>query len=91
MNFGTLTQLVLEDMPESELNDILSWMVAVGLPVTLGELGVTDLSREHLLPAAEAACAENDTMGNLPFAVTPENVYHAMLAADAFGRKALNK
>jgi len=91
VNFGTITQLVLEDMPESELNDILSWMVAVGLPVTLSELGVTDLSREHLLPAAEAACAENDTMGNLPFAVTPENVYHAMLAADAFGRKALNK
>ena len=66
-------------------------MVAVGLPVPLGELGVTDLSREHLLPAAEAACAENDTMANLPFAVTPEEVYNAMLAADCFGRRALGK
>lgn len=91
VNFGTLTQLVLENIPEQELQDLLQWMVAVGLPVTLGELGVTDLSREHLLPAAAAACAENDTMGNLPFAVTPEDVYHAMLAADRFGRKALGK
>lgn len=91
VNFGTLTQLVLENMPEDELNSLLRWMIAVGLPVTLGELGVTDLSREHLLPAAAAACADNDTMCNLPFEVTPEQVYHAMLAADRFGRKALGR
>ena len=89
VNFGTLTQLVLENIPEEELSDILDWMTAVGLPVTFEELGITDTSREHLMPVAEAACAADDTLHNMPFEVTPEIVYNAMLAADAYGRAAL--
>ncbi len=89
VNFGTLTQLVLEKLPEAELAPVLSWMVDVGLPVTLAQLGVADCSREHLLPVAQAACAEADTLHNMPFPVTPEAVVEAMLAADALGRKAL--
>ena len=80
---------MLENVSEEEISDILDWMTAVGLPVTFEELGITDTSREHLMPAAEAACAENDTMHNMPFEVTPESVYNAMLAADAYGRAAL--
>ena len=91
VNFGTLTQLVLENVAEEELLDILDWMIAVGLPVTLGELGITDTSREHLMPVAEAACAENDTLHNMPCEVTPEIVYNALLAADAYGRAALEE
>ncbi len=91
VNFGTLTQLVLENVPEDEFNDILDWMMIVGLPVTLEQLGITDTRREHLMPVAEAACAETDTLHNLPFAVTPESAYSAMLAADAYGRAALGK
>ncbi len=89
VNFGTLTQLVLENIPEEELADILGWMTSVGLPVTFAELGITDTSREHLMPVAEAACADNDTLHNMPFEVTAESVYNAMLAADAYGREAL--
>ncbi|MCR4891869.1 MAG: glycerol dehydrogenase [Lachnospiraceae bacterium] len=89
VNFGTLTQLVLQNMPEDELFELLDWMVAVGLPVTLAELGITDTSREHLMPAAEAAAAETDTLHNLPEAVDADKVYYAMLAADAFGRTVL--
>ena len=90
VNFGTLTQLVLENVDEEELEDVLDWMVTVGLPVTFEELGITDTSKEHLMPVAEAACAEGDTMGNMPMEVTPEMVYNAMLAADAYGRDALD-
>ncbi len=89
VNFGTLTQLVLENIPEEELADILAWMTSVGLPVTFAELGITDISREHLMPVAEAACADNDTLHNMPFEVTAESVYNAMIAADAYGREAL--
>lgn len=91
VNFGTLTQLVLENIPEDDLVDILSWMVEIGLPVTLGELGITDLSREHLMPVAEAACAEDDTLHNLPVEVNPEKVVNALLAADQFGRAMLEE
>ena len=91
VNFGTLTQLVLEDIPEEELLDILDWMVAVGLPVTFEELGINDTSKDHLMPVAIAACSENDTLHNMPFEVTPDMVYAAMMAADAYGRYALEE
>ena len=91
VNFGTLTQLVLEDMPEEEIFDLLDWMTAVGLPVTLGELGIMDTSREHLMPAAVAACADNDTLHNLAVPVDAEKVYNAMLTADALGKIALDE
>ena len=91
VNFGTLTQLVLENVPEDDLSDLIDWMVSIGLPVTLDELGITDHSREHLMPAAELACAENDTLHNLPVEVNPEKVYNAMLAANAFGKAYLDE
>ncbi len=89
VNFGTLTQLVLEKLPEAELRPVLQWMVDIGLPVTLAQLGISDGSEAHLLPVARAACAEGDTLHNLPFEVGPEAVVAAMQAADALGRRAL--
>jgi len=44
---------------------------------------VTD---EKLMAVATAACAENDTLHNMPFEVTPETVCAAIKAADAYGK-----
>ena len=44
-----------------------------------------DADPARLMQVAELACADGDTMGNLPFAVTKEDVYAAILAADAMG------
>ena len=85
--FGTLTQLVLEDA--DELYEVLDFCVEVGLPVTFAQLGVADASYERVLEVARLACADNDTLHNMPFEVTPEKVANAMLAADAYGRAAL--
>ncbi|SPZ01595.1 glycerol dehydrogenase [Proteus mirabilis] len=38
--FGTLVQLVLENSPLEEIEEVLDFCVQVGLPVTLEELGV---------------------------------------------------
>lgn len=85
--FGTLTQLVLENA--GELYEVLDFCVEVGLPVTFAQLGVADASYERVLEVARLACADNDTLHNMPFEVTPEKVANAMLAADAYGRAAL--
>ena len=85
--FGTLTQLVLENA--EELYEVLDFCVEVGLPVTFAQLGVEDASYERVLEVARLACAPSDTLGNMPFEVTPEKVAAAMLAADAYGRAAL--
>ena len=76
--FGTITQLVLEDIPAEELEDIIDWCIELGLPVTLKELGITEVTDEKLMAVATAACAENDTLHNMPFEVTPETVCAAL-------------
>ena len=84
--FGTITQLVLEDIPAEELEDIIDWCIELGLPVTLKELGITEVTDEKLMAVATAACAETDTLHNMPFEVTPKTVCAAIKAADAYGR-----
>lgn len=83
--FGTLTQLVLENRPLDEINDMIDFCKTLGLPVTFKDLGIDGVSDERLLEAAEASCGLNDTMGNMPFKVTPKDVLAAMKVADKLG------
>lgn len=83
--FGTLAQLVLENIPNEELEDIIEFCIEIGLPVTLKELGVTEVTDEKIMAVATAACAENDTLHNMPFEVTAKTVANAIKAADAYG------
>lgn len=89
--FGTLCQLMLENRPMEELEYIAGFCIEVGLPVTLGELGIAEVTEEKIMAVAETACSENDTLHNMPFPVTPRSVYAAIIAADAFGRYMLDK
>ncbi len=84
--FGTLTQLVLENVDGDELERIIDFCIELGLPVTFKELGITEVTDEKLFAVANAACAEGDTLHNMPFEVTPEKVVAALKAADAYGR-----
>lgn len=84
--FGTITQLVLENMGQEELHKLIEFCVCVGLPITLAELGVKEVDVNKLHEVGEIACASVDTMGNMPFDVTPEDVVAAIIAADALGR-----
>ena len=84
--FGTITQLVLENIPAEELQEIIDFCIELGLPVTLKELGLKEVTDEKLMAVAAAACAETDTLHNMPFEVTPESVCAAIKAADAYGR-----
>lgn len=49
--------------------------------------GLTVLEEcHHMYHGAKAASAEGDTLQNMPFTVTPESVFAAIKAADAYGR-----
>lgn len=89
--FGTITQLVLENVAGDELQDIIEFCISVGLPVTLKELGVEAVTEEKIMSVAKAAAAETDTAHNMPFEITAEKVYAAIMAADSYGRFFLNK
>lgn len=83
--FGTLTQLVLENACTEELEEVINFCLDVGLPITLSDLGIAQVRPEQIMQVAELACAPGDTMGNMPFAVTPQMVCDAILTADATG------
>ncbi len=80
--FGTVTQLVLENRPLEEIEEIVLFCKDCGLPTTLADLGLENVSDERLMAAATESCAENDTMTNMPFEVMPADVFAAMKAAD---------
>lgn len=85
--FGTLVQMVMENRSRAELTEVLHFCREVGLPVTLAEIGITDVRPEKIRKVAEAACAPGETIFNEPLAVSPDVVYAAILAADALGRQ----
>ena len=84
--FGTLVQLVLEDAGEDEIMEVIDFCSEIGLPVTLKGLGIEEVKPEQIMEVARLACAPDDTMGNMPFDVEPEDLYAAIMGADALGR-----
>jgi len=84
--FGVLVQLVLEGQPQSVVEPVLRFATAVGLPVTLAEIGLKEFSGDLLEQVAGRATARGETIHNEPFEVRPDMVADALLAADALGR-----
>lgn len=92
--FGTLTQLVMENYPKEEIDRVIGFCNAVGLPVTLNQLGVSDTSPENLIKAAQVACMEGLTTHHTYFEINPELVLGAIIGANVLGGtslKALNR
>ena len=85
--FGTLAQLVLEDHPLEETRRVYGFFRSVGLPTSLEQIGIGQASDEDLLKVGEHACGPDETMGNMPFEVTPTDVAHALRAADQLGKQ----
>ncbi|OON96513.1 MAG: glycerol dehydrogenase [Candidatus Epulonipiscioides saccharophilum] len=82
--FGTIVQLVLEDAPE--LFEVIKFCKSVGLPTTLKELGIEKIDPEQIKKVAEVATVPNETIHNLPFKVSSDDVYAAILIADSLGQ-----
>ncbi|WP_260861557.1 glycerol dehydrogenase [Citrobacter sp. Marseille-Q6884] len=87
VTFGTLAMLMLTDRDPELISTVYNFCLDLGLPTTLEDIGLQDVSDEELFKAAEAACLPGETMHNEPYEVTPTNVLAAMRAADAEGRR----
>ena len=83
--FGTLTQLALENAPMEEIKEVVSFCKSVGLPTTLADLDAGDVTEKQLREVAKAASVEGETIHNMPFKVTADDVYAAIVTADKFG------
>lgn len=85
--FGTLTQMVLENRPLDEIDEIIGFCQDVGLPTSFEELGIPDVSREQLLEVAKIANSENDTMSSMGFKVSDEDIVAAMYSLDSLSKQ----
>ena len=87
--YGILVQLRLEELsPQSPLaytarQQLLQFYDATGLPKTLADLGMADMSLRDLQHAADVACRAHSDIHHLPFTVTPEALMSALVSTTA--------
>jgi len=85
--FGTIAQLALENAPLEEIGEVIAFCKSVGLPTTLKDLNAENVTESQLRKVAEVATAEGETSHNMPFPVTVESVYAAIVTADKLGKE----
>lgn len=85
--FGTIAQLIIENAPKDEINEVIEFCISVGLPVTLEQVGVSDVERVKI--ACNKACMDGESIHNMLGDVTPEELYNALLTADEIGKRKL--
>ncbi|MDF2614422.1 MAG: iron-containing alcohol dehydrogenase [Clostridia bacterium] len=83
--FGTICQLILENRPKAEIEEVIDFCLSVGLPTTLKDLHV-EPTYEKVMAVAKRAAIEGGIAHAEPFNVTPELFYNCILATDAYVR-----
>lgn len=84
--FALICQLVLAGESSQVTNEILDLFVKLGLPVTLEELGIRNITEEQLKLTAGIA-ASDPCIHNLPLRADEEAIAGAVLLADELGRQ----
>jgi glycerol dehydrogenase len=87
--YGILVQLRLEEMlagnqlAELSRQQLLKFYNEIGLPQTLDDLGLGNITLAQLRQVAEFACNPNSDIHRLPFEVVPEQLMAAMVSTTA--------
>ncbi len=85
--FATIAQLVLEDAAKDELEAVLDFSASVGLPLTLSDIGVDEITYEEALEVAKIACIPEESIHSMPFPIVVEEVANAIIVADKVGQE----
>ncbi len=83
--FGTIAQLVLENAAIDEIFQVIHFCQDIGLPTNLYDLGIEEITEEKVRKVAKASCAEGETIYNMPFEVTEDDVVSAIYVAHRMG------
>lgn len=85
VSFGTICLLFLENRDKKEIEEVVDFCMEVGLPITLADIGIADISKEHLYPVAIEA-SKSFLLAAEPIEVSPERIFGAMILADTYGK-----
>jgi glycerol dehydrogenase len=83
--FGVLCELMMENAADETVDEVYRFCVDVGLPVTLAQLGITNVSAETLNVIADAAL-HNVIHAEPMMVVTRETIKSAIITADSLGK-----
>ena len=83
---GLLAQFVMEKRDRAFIEEMISFYRQLGLPATLRELGMGEITDEKMDAIAQRACLPNTYMFNMPMPVDKEFVKKAIREADAIGQ-----
>lgn len=81
--FGTICELILENAPKKQLDEVIAFCYNVGLPITLSDLDV-EATPDNIRTIAKKT-VENSLIHSEPTVITEDVVYNAIAAADAIG------
>lgn len=92
--YGILVQLRLEEMIQGNQlaatarQQLLDFYAAIGLPKTLADLGLSEITLAQLHHAATLACQPDSDLHRLPFPVVPDQLVAAMVSTTIVDRMA---
>lgn len=84
VSFGSLLNLVLEGASDNQLTKYATFEHNLGLPTTLKDLHLENASDEDLMKAAELTTQDGETIHNMGFEVTADDVFQGIKAVDSF-------
>ncbi|WP_248925234.1 iron-containing alcohol dehydrogenase family protein [Paenibacillus hamazuiensis] len=85
--YGILVQLMLENRPAAEIDELIGFYKDIGLPTKLADMGIgRRLSEEELDAVVKVALSPEGTMGNMPFEVTADMVLDAIRRVEERGQ-----
>jgi glycerol dehydrogenase len=87
VNIGSVSQLVLEGAPTSEIRDFVEFTTRLGLPNTLTEVGLRADDADTLKTVADAATAEGETIHSMPFTVRSADVVSVLASIERFATR----
>jgi glycerol dehydrogenase-like iron-containing ADH family enzyme len=90
--YGILVQLRLQEMLQGDKlaatarAQLLDFYSSIGLPKTLADLGLSEITLSQLHHAATLACKPDSDLHRLPFPVVPEQLVAAMVSTTIVDR-----
>ena len=87
VSFCTMAMLVLEGRPKEEIDEMMKLCMSLGLPMTLEDLNLGDITEEELKIVGEGTCVPQQTVHNEPFRVMSEDIVSAVKITDSIGKQ----
>jgi glycerol dehydrogenase len=77
---GTLIQLIMENAPDEELITTLKFYKSIGLPTSLAQIGITEVSPARFKDLAQRMADYTESpIHNMPFKVTADIIYNSIM------------